>query len=443
MSVLVREYATLTCDASRDSSMDLGVVSPATFDWLLELQQSWKGKADLLAYQGKNHLKLCSYIGYLQSPTGEGIEILPKTARDAPCTPDHLRNLLQRMLRVALGVRSREANAAELLAMKQPLHEWVLRQFLSELADLIRRGLRFDYQTIDDECAFVRGRLDMNRQLRQTPDKAAKFNVSYAEFTPQRLENRLIRTALDAVLRVTQSSDNWRLANTLRQQMASIEPIQDPLKLFHRWADNKMLVAYRQIRPWCRLILEKLNPNFQKGQHQGIALLFPMEQLYESYLGHCLRGQMQLGWKLTPQAKRQHLLSHIPPDTTYEQNWFALKPDFLVQQDQMSYVLDAKWKLLDQFKLTSEHKYGIDQGDLYQMFAYGHKYLAGRGNLMLIYPQHQDFTRPLPVFRFDNEFELWCVPFNLNEGVLVAGDWEGSFACFKPAAALGAIRRAS
>jgi 5-methylcytosine-specific restriction enzyme subunit McrC len=37
------------------------------------------------------------------------------------------------------------------------------------------------------------------------------------------------------------------------------------------------------------------------------------------------------------------------------------------------------------------------------MFAYGQKYLHGKGDMMLIYPRHR-FETPLPVFRFDEEF---------------------------------------
>ncbi len=49
---------------------------------------------------------------------------------------------------------------------------------------------------------------------------------------------------------------------------------------------------------------------------------------------------------------------------------------------------------------------------------------------MLIYPRHQYFATPLPVFRFDEELSLWCVPFDLESGGLVKGEWQDSFHCF-------------
>ena len=100
MTLVVREYATLSCEGN-DAGMDAGVVSPATFDWLLSLQQGWNGRAELLRVEGKKRLRLCNHVGCLQSPGGEAIEILPKTEHEQPAEPDRLRRLLQRMLRSA------------------------------------------------------------------------------------------------------------------------------------------------------------------------------------------------------------------------------------------------------------------------------------------------------------------------------------------------------
>jgi hypothetical protein len=40
MMIQVREYALLTSDNTQPASMDLGIVSEATFSWLEQLQQS-------------------------------------------------------------------------------------------------------------------------------------------------------------------------------------------------------------------------------------------------------------------------------------------------------------------------------------------------------------------------------------------------------------------
>lgn len=431
MMIQIREYALLTCDNSQPASMDLGIVSEATFSWLEQLQQKWSGASQIVSREGKRFLRLGNYVGYLQSPNGESIEILPKTTFEAPTEVTPLRQLLRRMLSASVGITPREANQAVLQRSDQPLHEWIISEFLRYLTDLIRKGLRFDYHLIEDEhSAFIRGQLNVTTQMRMPPGRGAHFHVRYAEFSPQRIENRLLRTALDWVLKMTQAGQNWRQANTLCHQMEGIEPFYDTIRLpIEQWSDGKYLYAYRAIKPWCQLILEKLNPDFQHGLHQGISLLFPMEKLYEGWVGHRLTLSLQKDYRLIEQAKRHYLLEHVPVGESTPQQWFMLKPDFLITGEQVM-VLDAKWKLLDIRADNSLRKYEINQADLYQMFAYGQKYLQGKGHMMLIYPRHQFYNNPLPAFQFDKDLSLWCVPFDLESGELVDGEWQSFFPCF-------------
>ncbi|MCJ1824217.1 McrC family protein [Klebsiella quasipneumoniae subsp. quasipneumoniae] len=431
MMIQVREYALLTCDNSQPASMDLGIVSEATFSWLEQLQHKWRGSSQILSREGKRFLRLGNYVGYLQSPNGESIEILPKTTLEAPAEVVPLRQLLRRMLSASLGITPREANQAALQRSDQPLNEWIISEFLRHLADLVRKGLRFDYHLNEDEhSAFIRGQLNVTAQMRMPPGRGTRFHVRYAEFSPQRIENRLLRTALDWSLKMARQGQSWRQANSLSHQLEDILPIcGSATQLMRQWSDGKYLFGYRTIKPWCQLILEQMNPDFQFGSHQGISLLFPMEKLYEGWVGCGLAGALHHDYQLIEQTKSQYLLEHVPVGEKSSQRWFLLKPDFLITGGQ-TVVLDAKWKLLDSRADDSQRKYEISQPDLYQMFAYGQKYLRGKGNMMLIYPRHQCFATPLPVFRFDEDLSLWCVPFDLETGKLVKGEWQTSFHCF-------------
>lgn len=90
--------------------------------------------------------------------------------------------------------------------------------------------------------------------------------------------------------------------------------------------------------------------------------------------------------------------------------------------DQM-WVLDTKWKVLSSStelgEDTSRSRYGLSQSDFYQLFAYGHKYLRGKGHLFLVYPQTKNFTAALSPFRFSDDLVLWVVPFDLDRDLLV------------------------
>lgn len=78
-------------------------------------------------------------------------------------------------------------------------------------------------------------------------------------------------------------------------------------------------------------------------------------------------------------------------------------------------VADTKWKLLGQDSSKPIHE-SIGQADLYQMFAYGKKYLRNQQvkEVYLIYPKSENFTKPLPVLEYDDDFRLFVLPFDLS-----------------------------
>jgi 5-methylcytosine-specific restriction enzyme subunit McrC len=80
-------------------------------------------------------------------------------------------------------------------------------------------------------------------------------------------------------------------------------------------------------------------------------------------------------------------------------------------------VLDTKWKLIDGQQATGSEKYGLDQGDFYQLHAYGQNYLDGDGDVVLIYPKTDAFSKALPVFEFPKSsgLRLWVLPFCLKQ----------------------------
>ena len=268
------------------------------------------------------------------------------------------------------------------------------------LNKLVTSGLRFDYQRIEEKSRFIRGWLDITIQQRQTVDQAHFFNIRHDVYHPNRLENQLIKTALDYVQQHCRSSKNWRLANELSHILEPITSLREPLNSIHKWSDIKILQSYRAIKPWCQLILEKLNPNFQKGNHRGIALLFPMELLFEKYVANCLRRDIQAPWQLTTQAASKHMVN----DQKGLKSRFQLKPDLLISKERKNHhVIDTKWKLIN--FINSDNNFNIHQSDIYQLFAYGHKYLCGCKDIMLIYPKHYQFETPLECFLFSRRIE--------------------------------------
>ena len=422
--MIVREHALLTTRPSAESSIDQARIALATFEWLIELSTEWSRSLRTVYDQGHPAIKLGSLVGYICSPAGEQIEILPKTESGCENTSES-RDVMRRILQSSIAPKQYQANDALLMKDDSPIHEWIFSQYLEELQSLVTHGLKFNYLEIEEQQAFLRGRLNVSAQVQQRPGSEHLFHIRHEIFTPDRLENRLLKTALNFVHSYCATSDNWRLSNTLMQQLDEIPVETAPVPRLKQWSSSRLMQSYNAIKPWCELILMQFNPNFQRGSHRGIALLFPMELLFESYVANLLRGQVVPGWRLRSQAKSKYLIENHKSKAL-----FNLRPDLLLESKSAVQVLDTKWKILD--SNNSGENYGLKQSDFYQLFAYAHKYQKGKGDMMLIYPANNKFDRPLPAFQYQEDLFVWVVPFCLKTQKLKEGEWCGRFASLNP-----------
>lgn len=423
-SITVREYASLTTGPVPIPTLARAHISPDDFDWLCQQSRRFRVShggpiveaadsaqsdgAPLVKVLGRRPLRLDNYVGVIELPGGQLIEILPKTASDGD-DPSQGRRLLRQMLECALDLPPREVSEAVLQGFDAPLSEWVMARFLAALQHLVKRGVRSDYLRIEGEERFLRGQLDVVRQMRQPPGRAHHFALRYDLFLPDRAENRLLKLALVQVAAATQQPESWRLAQELRYLLVEVPDSRDVAGDFRQWRDDRLMAHYRDVRPWCELILQRIMPMALRGEWRGISLLFPMETLFERYVEAGLRRQLQPGAELQRQAASRSLCTH------QGKPMFELRPDLLLTQGSQRWVLDAKWKRLD--GADRQGKYGLSQADLYQLFAYGHKYLDGQRDqrdLVLIYPAWERFKAPLEPFRFDERLTLWVLPFELD-----------------------------
>lgn len=414
MHVVVREYARLTTAAVDTPSLDEACISGTAFDWLCRESARLRGSgASLIQIEDRRWLRLDSYVGVIETPCGTRIEILPKCSQNNE-DPRRSRRLLRRMLAAGLDLPTRESAPTDIDTFDAPLTEWVMRQFLQSLDALVKRGLRFSYNAVQDNQRFLRGRLEIAKQLRAPPARQHLFCIEHDIFDPDRPENRLLRLSLARVCKATREPANWRLSHELATLLASVPSSTDVAGDFRRWRNDRLLAHYRPVRPWCALILSEKSPMTLHGSWHGVSLLFPMEQVFEHYFGTCLRQSLPADAMLKGTASTEHLVLRHDGSPM-----FQLRPDFLLQIGNKAWVLDTKWKLLDQHQASGRDKYGLAQSDFYQMFAYGLRYLDGIGDMFLVFPATNHFNTALPVFELSDTLRLWVVPFDLESGTML------------------------
>ena len=82
----------------------------------------------------------------------------------------------------------------------------------------------------------------------------------------------------------------------------------------------------------------------------------------------------------------------------------------------VEFILDTKWKRIDETADGSKSKHPISQADVYQLYSYGKRY--GCRTVALIYPKTDKFKSPLEYQFLTNKDEqdslsLLCLPFDV------------------------------
>jgi 5-methylcytosine-specific restriction enzyme subunit McrC len=419
-------------------------VPPAVFNWL-ELQclrtaeQAEAAWLRLTQRRGRRSVQVTSFVGVIRAPDGYQIEVLPKVGKAIGGGDKEARQLLIDMLRCLGGFRHIQTDSAKLAAARMPLLEVFIEEFLRSVEQIVKRGLRSDYTSRQDNLFALRGKLLVSQHLHQNLCRADRFFTEHDEFSTNRPENRLLHSALRCALLLSASQANQQLARELCFVFADVPPSSQFARDFQRVRLDRGMGHYADALAWARLILEEESPLTGTGRNRAPSLLFPMEAVFEAFVAKHLARQLALPFTLKTQARSFSLVRH------QGQNWFRLKPDLLVCESVSDkLVLDTKWKLIDGTRASGTDKYGLAQADFYQLHAYGHSYLDGAGDVALIYPKTDAFSKPLDVFDFPKAtgLRLWVLPFCLRERMLAipqGAPFAANFNCASNTAVQGRV----
>lgn len=410
MAITVREFGYISA-SGRPGGLDRQVVSTLDFEFLKSVAIQPDPLIDafrLTARSGHEVVQAQNFVGVVTLPSGEQLEIVPKTTLGLESVAEGRWVLLKMLSRVA-KLEFRESGLATLETLHRPWLEALITHVLKAIARLVRIGLRKTYVRTLAEQPFLRGQLRVAAQLRQRPGRQHLFHVSYDEYSTNRPENRLLRSTLEQLKRWSQNAENQRLCRELLFATDEIPGSEDISSDIKSWSGTRDMIQYKPLLPWVRLVLTNQSPIFSEGKWEGISLLFPMEQLFEEYVAEILKGKMVPPYRLKAQMRTEYLVKH------QGKSMFRLQPDLVILDSLLPVsILDTKWKLIDSSLDDSSRKYGLSQSDFYQLFAYGEKYLKGNGELFLIYPRHTLFPKPLSHFAFSDGLKLWVVPFDMQ-----------------------------
>ncbi|MEL7718856.1 restriction endonuclease [Citromicrobium bathyomarinum] len=315
------------------------------------------------------------------------LEILPKVD---PESPDEavpvVRSRLLHMLDVALKLGLSTGGSAEIARQSASLLDILIRIFADRLTAETRRGLPRRYMSDEEDLSALRGRLDVTRQFTAhavRPDRVACRFDTLTSDTP------LLRIMKACVVFLDRHARNFETRRRLHELRLVLADVSDLPVGRLPWGQVRIDRTNRRWESLLSLAKLFLRRDWQATHHrldsaEGITLLFPMNDLFESYVAAQLRRALSdTGIEVVAQGGRLSCLGEWRAGEKCEGDVFQTRPDILLKRHgQIVAVIDTKWKALA--KEPSDRKRGVSQSDVYQMMAYSRIYNCR--NLMLLYP---------------------------------------------------------
>ncbi len=418
------EYGIIRCinDYAGTNSLEELYLSKNHFDSLYDFisqnqDDSTEAEKPFSLYTkgSRRQIKVKNHVGVIETNDGLSLEILPKIHLDTKNSNEDLvetKRIFLKMLKHLKNSPFVNISNAHLDEKKDfPILEVFISSFIAETERLFNHGIKFDYIQISENINYLRGKLLVSENIKSNHSNQSRFYCEYSIYSSNIPHNRILKTALIKLLSTTKSYNNYskilKILSYLEEVSISINYTHDISRIR---SAGRLFDFYKTLMLWSQLFLENKSFTNFSGNNLNTAILFPMERLFEDYIAF-LFSKYSNGYQIKLQDKSYFLVEQHKGVGK-----FALKPDIVINDISKSRkIIDTKWKLLNQY--AEQKNYNISQSDIYQLYAYGKKYLKGTNEpkLFLLYPANPNFTSKLDKFIYEGDLKLEVLPFDFNK----------------------------
>jgi 5-methylcytosine-specific restriction enzyme subunit McrC len=267
------------------------------------------------------------------------------------------------------------------LAVGEELFEFLVEIFVKQVDALARQGIHRGYVELEENAAYLRGRLLLGEHLRRNVIQPARFAQRSNDFTADLLENRILKATL------------WQLAGVPYRDGGLHRRVRRALSAFsevslvairpeecERVTYNRLNARYRMPIHLAQLFLRHLSLEGHAGGAPFMAYLLPMAEVFERFVVRFLAEHFAAHPLISVRAQESIWL-----DEAFHERG---RLDILLRwAGQPVMILDTKYKTFDG---------APSENDRNQVFMYCHALRVARAMLIYADARPVDYEAKFP-----------------------------------------------
>lgn len=322
----------------------------------------------------RHEIVFINYVGFIQLRTCS-IEILPKVSGN---DPGQSRRVLLRMLQRSGFLDIHESQISRLMVEKTNLFEIIAYLFTAKLSVELRKGLVRSYKREHGDLQLVRGKIDIQRQIRRESMMQPGVSCVYDEFEVDNPLNQVLKAGLQIVRSRSVNSSTKKQALNSLAIMDEVDSVPIAEEHLDRIGFDRTNRRYQHSFQLAKLLINRSSPLFSQGGSSNSSILFKMNELFEAYIAYLVRKN----WN---DVKVKDRSCKLLIKEGSDRGVFQLEPDILVvNRYGKQIIIDTKWKTIH----SDRSRHGVKREDFFQMYAYLTRYKEV-SEVVLLYPHHE------------------------------------------------------
>lgn len=268
------------------------------------------------------------------------------------------------------GLQAEVDDASFAFEADQDLPAALASALIRAVGEATGRGLLKGYVSVEETGTVIRGRWDIARQLKVRPGIPAPVELTYDDYTEDITENRILKAALRAFVRLEQLPP--RVVDKLGPLLGLFSEVSDlrATGSVSLPAESRLNAHYQPALRLARWVLEATSWAHTKGVSSGSAFLLNVAKVYEDFVGRVVQTTLHFeGFDVDLQVSDWRL------DT---EGKIRMRPDLVISRHgRVVAVADTKYKVWGEIDGSPPN------ADVYQALAYA--VTAGVREVHLLY----------------------------------------------------------